>query len=64
MMNFMLFQEPLNLTLDQLEPDSCRYPTQDSPMFLFCGQPSLASKPYCKTHAAICYRPLEYRRQA
>jgi GcrA cell cycle regulator len=41
--------DPRYLTLDQLEPDDCRYPYGDGP-FLFCGRPNLDGKSYCPGH--------------
>jgi len=52
---------PLNLTIATLEPGSCRYVVCDRE-WLFCGHPKRPASPYCASHHAICYRPLEVRR--
>ena len=36
------------------ETTTCQYVMGDRYM---CGAPALPGKPYCPTHAAICYRP-------
>jgi GcrA cell cycle regulator len=41
--------EPRHLTLDQLEPNDCRYPFGDGP-FTFCGHGSMEGSPYCVSH--------------
>lgn len=41
--------EPRHLTLDQLEPDDCRYPFGDNP-FTFCGRLKVEGRSYCPEH--------------
>lgn len=47
-----------NLTLFDLPPHGCRYPTSpdDAATHLFCGAPQKEGLPYCSHHAGICYR--------
>ena len=40
---------PLDLTLDELEPDHCRFPHGDVP-FSFCGHPKQGGSSYCTPH--------------
>ena len=44
--------EPRHLTLDQLEPDDCRYPFGDNP-FTFCGRLNLDGSSYCAEHSQL-----------
>jgi GcrA cell cycle regulator len=41
--------EPRHLTLDQLEPNDCRYPYGDGP-FTFCGLLNTDGSSYCPEH--------------
>jgi GcrA cell cycle regulator len=41
--------EPRHLTIDQLEPDDCRYPYGDGP-FTFCGHWKMDGSSYCAEH--------------
>jgi GcrA cell cycle regulator len=41
--------EPRHLTLDQLEPDDCRYPFGEGP-FTFCGRLNADGSSYCEEH--------------
>lgn len=40
---------PLNLTLMDLKPESCRWPAGDGPYF-FCGHPKIEHSSYCAYH--------------
>lgn len=44
---------PLNLSLMDLQPDSCRYAVTDDAPFLFCGQPNDRVSSYCRQHHGI-----------
>lgn len=44
---------PLNLSLMDLQPDSCRYAVTDETPFLFCGQPQDGVSSYCRQHHGI-----------
>lgn len=46
--------QPLNLTLDELREDSCRWPYGDGP-FTFCGHPKKGGSSYCVTHHAMAF---------
>lgn len=52
----------LNLTLQDLETDSCRYVVCDD-KWLFCGHKKLKDTPYCAYHSKLCYIPQEQRRR-
>lgn len=41
--------EPRHLTLEQLDPDDCRYPFGEGP-FTFCGRLKLEGRSYCPEH--------------
>jgi GcrA cell cycle regulator len=41
--------EPRHLTLDQLEPNDCRYPFGEGPQFTFCGRVTDGGS-YCTEH--------------
>jgi len=43
----------LNLTLLQLRPTSCRWPTGHSPPFSFCGDHQAEGSSYCLKHTLI-----------
>lgn len=45
---------PLNVTLDELQPDECRYPYGEGP-FLFCGNPQQPDSSYCAGHHRLCW---------
>lgn len=42
-------------TLMDLSDSVCRYPVNEDPPFLFCGEPVERSGRYCSHHHAICY---------
>lgn len=44
---------PLNLSLMDLQSDSCRYAVTDETPFLFCGQPNDGVSSYCRAHHHI-----------
>ncbi len=44
---------PLNLDLDALNSQTCRYPYGDGP-FHFCGHPVRAGSSWCAPHHALC----------
>ena len=44
---------PLNLTLEQIGADQCRYLAGDD--FLFCGHPSQKGSSFCAPHHALCW---------
>lgn len=47
----------LNLTFDQLQTVSCRYPvTADAP-FLFCGRDRMIGSSYCAHHSFVVTAP-------
>lgn len=46
---------PLSVTLDELQPDECRYPYGDGP-FLFCGNPQQPDSSYCAGHHRLCWQ--------
>lgn len=48
--------EPRNLTFDQLEANSCRYPYGEKEI-VFCGHDQQAGSSYCAAHHALCWRP-------
>jgi hypothetical protein len=52
---------PLNLTLMDLDPDSCRYIVTDDTPFLFCGAAIEPDRPYCSLHCGIAYVPPKKR---
>ena len=41
--------EPRHITLEQLEPNDCRYPFGDGP-FTFCGLMNVEGRSYCPEH--------------
>ena len=41
-----------------LEPHHCKYPIGD-PLVGFCGSKRVMGLPYCESHCARCYRPME-----
>ena len=47
---------PLNVSLVDLEPGDCRYPTSDAP-FLFCGHPKQDGSSFCTPHHHLCWVP-------
>lgn len=49
--------EPKIRSIVDLSAHTCRWPIGDprEAGFHFCGQPSMAGKPYCAEHAAIAY---------
>lgn len=46
---------PLNIPLEKLNDDQCKYPTSDGPPILFCGCPTKHGSPYCGHHHSVCY---------
>lgn len=47
---------PLNLTFEELQPNSCRYIYGDTPAeFVYCGHPKDTSS-YCPGHHALCWQ--------
>jgi len=55
----------LILTLEQLEPRSCRYPYGEGPPFQFCGQPKAhIEASYCEHHERVCFQVRPRRRRA
>ncbi len=46
-------QESFSLSMMDLTPTSCRYPTTDSPI-AFCGHP-IFRRSYCEAHFELCY---------
>jgi hypothetical protein len=45
------------VSLDQAEPNQCRWPVQEKP-FAVCGCKALSGKPYCAAHAQKAYRTI------
>tara|TARA_R100000655_G_scaffold91566_1_gene132320 strand:+ start:114 stop:344 length:231 start_codon:yes stop_codon:yes gene_type:complete len=45
------------VTLLDLEPDSCRWPVNDGDPYLFCAAPRVAGSSYCACHAARAVGP-------
>lgn len=54
---------PLRISLLELDHNTCRYPYRDTieGPTTFCGHPRFGKFPYCGSHAALSYRPLEAR---
>ena len=52
----------LGLTIQELGPSQCRYPTGDGPEFSFCGQPTVV-RLYCAYHDRLCHEPSRARGQ-
>ncbi len=52
------------LSLMELTERTCKWPIGDPSRgeFYFCGQPSVAGKPYCDGHAKAAYQPMSSRR--
>jgi GcrA cell cycle regulator len=46
----------LNLTLDELKRDVCRYPHGDQSPFRFCGQKVRPGAPWCALHCRMVYQ--------
>jgi GcrA cell cycle regulator len=58
---------PLNLSLLELGPTSCRYACNDAKpgeTHLFCGHERRPESPYCEFHHARCYAGVSTRRPA
>lgn len=47
----------LDLTLEELEPNDCRYVYGELEDKRFCGQPAAPGKPYCRSCCQKVYRP-------
>ena len=45
----------LNLSLIQLHPNSCRYPTGHNPPYRYCGKHKQDGSSYCPEHHALCH---------
>ncbi len=45
----------LNLTLQELQPASCRYVTQDGPDWRFCGHEKQSGSSYCIRHHRLIW---------
>lgn len=52
--------ESRNMTLLELGPHDCRYPTSpdDTTSHLFCGAEQVDGSSYCAHHDAVCCRPV------
>jgi GcrA cell cycle regulator len=44
---------PRNVSLLELEPNDCRYPTAETDQHLFCGHAKMAGSSYCAPHHAL-----------
>lgn len=51
----------LDIPLEKLEKDQCKFPYGDHGSFVFCGHPSLPGKPYCEYHVKKCYIQRKYK---
>ena len=47
---------PLNITLQELDDTTCKYPYGDRPPFQYCGHPSLPDESWCLDHFHLCRR--------
>ena len=50
----LLFTLTGQLTFNELQPNSCRYPFGARPPFMFCGVVT-KEPPYCAVHAELCF---------
>lgn len=59
---------PRRLTITELDDTTCKYECSGQPdaaLFTFCGNPTIADRPYCAGHCHICYvAPISPRRRA
>lgn len=53
------------LTLEELEYGRCKWPLDEAEprVFLFCGEPTFQTKPYCLCHCALAYESEATRRR-
>lgn len=51
---------PLNIALQNLEPQHCRYPTSDGPI-LFCGCVKFREASYCLPHYELTHKAREHK---
>jgi len=53
------------INLMELTERVCKWPIGDptSTEFHFCGQPSVAGKPYCEGHVSVAFQPMSTRRE-
>lgn len=47
------------LGLERTNEHTCKWPVGDDSPWQFCGQHTTEGKPYCPTHCAIAYRPID-----
>lgn len=56
--SYMCFSDMGGVTLEELKPDTCRWPVGDPKKddFRYCGGAALLGRSYCRHHHAIAYR--------
>jgi GcrA cell cycle regulator len=54
---------PLDISIDDLTDDTCRWPYGERPV-VYCGHQPLEGLPYCASHTALATRPWQDRRDA
>jgi GcrA cell cycle regulator len=50
------------MTFAEMPDDGCRFEVGGADAvanYLFCGQPAIAGKPYCRAHYEIAYQTIE-----
>jgi len=51
------------ITFAELSDLRCKFALTERSPHQFCGAPVKPGKSYCSEHAAICYRPVDLKRQ-